>query len=130
MGHTDPEVLAAYRETAQQVTAEMARNDWLADRQRELQRLMLRPLTARIAPNWAYSLSGDDVPIAEDFAAWIATQGDRDVALAMFSAIDRVRLVEAYCAARARADATVRERDVSWRDEALEVIAWERGGGF
>jgi|688.fasta_scaffold56044_4 hypothetical protein len=127
---TDPEIRDAYAYTAQAVRAEQARNDWLADRERELQRLMLRPLSARIAPNWAYCVSGDDLPIGEDFAAWLAMQDHRDVALAVFSAIDRTRLVEAYCAARARADATVRERDVSWHDEAYETLLWERAGGF
>jgi hypothetical protein len=32
--------------------------------------------------------------------------------------------------ARAERDACVRERDVSWHDEALETLQWERAGGF
>jgi hypothetical protein len=130
MGHTDPELRDAYRVTAQAVAAEQRRDDWIAERERELRALMLRPLTARIRPMWAYSSLGDELPIGDDFAAWIAMQGDLDVSLALFSPFDRQRLVEAYCAARARDDAEVRERRVDWHDEAMEVIAWERGGGF
>jgi hypothetical protein len=129
MGHTDPELRDAYRVTAQAVVAEQRRDEWLADRERELRALMLRPLTARIRPNWAYSSSGDELPIGEDFAAWIAMQGDRDVALALFSPIDRQRLVEAYCAARARDDADIAElQGTDWHTEALEAAEWARGG--
>lgn len=125
---TDPELRDAYRETARGVAAAQLRADWLARREDELQLLMLRPLTARIAPNWAYSSSGDELPIGEDFGAWIAMQGDRDVALCIWSEPDRRRLVEAYCAARARADAAVQDRRVSWECEALEAAEWERAG--
>lgn len=128
MGHTEPALTDAYRETAQSVVAERTRNDWLTAREAELRVAMLRPLTARIAPNWAYSSSGDELPIGEDFAAWIAMQGDRDVALAIWSDTDRRRLVEAYCAARARADAAVEDRRTDWRAEALETADWVRGG--
>lgn len=128
MGHTEPEVRDAYRETAQAVAAERTYNDRLAAREAELRVLMLRPLTARVPANWTYSSSGDDVPIGHDFAAWLAMQGDRDVALAMFSDSERRRLVEAYCAARARADAAVEDRRVDWRAEALETADWIRGG--
>lgn len=128
MGHTEPALTDAYRETAQSVVAERTRNDWLTAREAELRVLMLRPLAARIAPNWTYAADGRDVPIGEDFGAWIAMQGDRDVALAIWSDTDRRRLVEAYCAARARADAAVEDRRVDWRAEALEAANWLRGG--
>lgn len=128
MGHTDPELRDAYRETARGVAAAQLRADWLAAREAEIQFLMLRPLTARIAPNWAYSSSGAELPIGEDFGAWLSMQGDRDVALAIWSDSERRRLIEAYCAARARADAAVEDRRVDWRAEAAEALAWERAG--
>lgn len=128
MGHTDPALTDAYRETAQSVTAERLALESLAAREAELRVAMLRPLSARIPANWAYSSSGDDVPVGEDFAAWLSMQGDRDVARAIWSDSERRRLVEAYCAARARADANVEDRRVDWRAEALEAADWLRGG--
>lgn len=128
MGHTEPELRDAYRETAAGVAAERLRQNWLAARDSELAFLMLRPLTARLPAMYAYSASGDDVPVGEDFGAWLAMQGDRDVALAIWSDTDRRRLIEQYCAARARADVNVEDRSTDWRAEALEAAEWTRAG--
>lgn len=128
MGHTDPELRDAYRETAQAIAAEQRRDSWMTHRAAELRAAMLRPLTARIQPMYAFSASRDELPVGDDFAAWVAMQGDRDVALSIWSAADRQRLIDQYVEARARADAAVRDCETDWRAEALEAAEWTRGG--
>jgi hypothetical protein len=134
MAYRDPEapLADAYRHTARAVNAARAHAAYVGAREAHLRELLRRPWASRVTPNWALPpLAGDanSVPIAHDFAAWLAEQGDDAVAAAVFTGPERARLLEQYVQARARVDAAIEERHgMSWADEAAEARAWEMSG--
>lgn len=129
MGHTDPELLDAYRETAQAVLAERLRGDRLIHRRADLARALRHPLTPWISPMWADGTPADLVSIGRDFAAWLLErQDERELAACLFDAAARSKTIAAYINERAEADAAVADRRTDWRAEALEASEWTRGG--
>jgi hypothetical protein len=134
MGHTEPEIRDAYRETAQAIAAAKARDDFLSAREADIINALRDPLRSTLEP--AYGLAEQQrvpaVTVGDDFAAWLLDREEpREIAEAMFDSGARMRLLDAYVQARAERDACVREREgCSWHDEALETLQWERAGGF
>jgi hypothetical protein len=113
--YPDPEVRDAYAVTARHVRAEQLRQRRAATRTNELRHALLRPFTAFVAPEYAYSIDDRAVAINVDLGAWLEMQGAETLGRCMFDAAFRADCIGQYIEARVRAET---ER-VNWHDELI-----------
>ena len=84
----------------------------------ELTVAMLRPMTAMVEPEYAYSVDNAPVAVGVDLGAWLEMQGAATIGRCMFDAQYRAETIAQYIAARVRSEAD----RVDWSAKADEWL--------
>jgi hypothetical protein len=116
---TDP-----YATVADDINAERLRDLFVGQRTADLHAALLRPFTAMVEPEYAYSIDDKPIAVGADLGAWLEMQGQEVIGRCMFDPAYRADCIRMYVEARVRLEADRR----NWRAESVEDIAWERGG--